>query len=132
MANITVTPKKVSALPGSRTVPLNAGGSGNLGDTGYIAADGDVEQGDGSGAGTAYLKGIITSISGGKLTFVAGDRIGLTVDGPVAGFSGMTPNDTLYQSDDAGRLADAAGTVSVVAGWAQSAEIFVVRPALPA
>lgn len=129
MANIAVTAAKVSPLPGARLFSGKvAGGGGNLGDAVYIAADGDVEQSDASVAGTAYAFGIVVAVSQGKETFVAGDAVTICYDGPVAGFSGMTPNDVLYVSDDAGLLADGAGTVSCKIARALAADILLVIP----
>lgn len=126
MADITTVVANASPLPGSVGRDVDAGGSGNLLDTVYVAADDDFEQADGSTADPAKARGVVTSIAGGKTTFAAGDRIHVTFFGPVAGFSGMTPGDTLYQSDTAGKLADAAGTNSHKVAFALTAtEIFV-------
>lgn len=128
MADIATVVANASKLPGAVGRDVNAGGAGNLLDSVYIAADGDFEQADGSDADQAKLRGIVTAIAGGKTTFVAGDRIHVTTYGPVAGFSGMTPGDTLYQSDTAGALADAAGTNSHKAGFAWAADVVFVNP----
>lgn len=128
MADITTVALNASKLPGAVGRDVDAGGSGNLLDSVYIAADEDAEQADASVAGTAKGRGIVTNIEGGKTAFVAGDRIHVVLFGPVAGFSGMTPNDTLYQSNTAGKLADAAGTVSHKVAFALTATIAVVNP----
>lgn len=126
MADIATVVANASKLPGAVGRDVNAGGAGNLLDSVYIAADGDFEQGDGSDADQAKARGVVTSIAGGKTAFVAGDRIHVTFSGPVTGFAGMTPGDTLYQSDTAGKLADAAGTNSHKVAFAMTAtEIFV-------
>lgn len=112
-----------SPLNGAITRDKVAGGAGALGDAVYYAADGDAEVADASVAGTAKARGIVVAIQGGKSTFVAGDALTVVTAGPCAGFTGMTPQDTLYQSDTAGALADAAGTVSHAVGYAESATI---------
>lgn len=128
MALITVTPADVRPLPGAEVERYNAGGSGNVGDLVYMATDGDVEQGNGGAAGTAYAIGVVVSVNGGpKTSFVAGDRLDVVVKGRVTGFSGMTPGDMLYQSDTAGRVGDAAGTTSHKVGRARSATVLSVN-----
>lgn len=128
MADITVVTANVSPLPGAVTRDKAAGGSGALGDSVYYAADGDAEQGDASAAGTAKGRGVVIAIQGGKTAFVAGDILTIAISGPVGGFSGMTPQDTLYQSDTAGALGDAAGTTSHLMGYAESATVAVLIP----
>lgn len=130
MADIAVTPIDVRPLLGAELERHTAGGSGNIGDTVYQAADEDVEQGDGSAAGTAYSMGIAVKNLNNPvaLTFAAGDTLEVVVFGRVAGFSGMTPNDVLYQSDTAGKLADAAGTTSHKVARARSATVVFVNP----
>lgn len=128
MADIIVVTNKVSPLQGAVTREHEAGGAGDLGDTVYLAADGDVEVADASVAGTAKARGIVVAIQGGKTSFVAGDALTVAIHGAVGGFSGMTPQNTLYQSDTAGALADAAGTVSHKMGYAESATVVVLNP----
>lgn len=130
MADLTVTAAKVTPLNGAITRDKTAGGSGNVGDSVYYAADADAEQSDGSVAGTANGKGVVVAVSGGKTAFVAGDEVTIVVFGPVGGFSGMTPDTVGYVSDTAGKIADAAGTVSHVMGYAESAGVFFVNPAV--
>jgi len=136
MANVTVTAKNVRALNGSGdggqvpgVFPYNAGGAGDVGDSVYLAADGDVEVTDASSAGTAASIGIVVSVGTfGALTFAAGDRVAVCRHGKVAGFSGATPGSLAYASDDAGELADAAGSTSRVVGRFDSATVLFVNP----
>jgi hypothetical protein len=128
VADITKVVSKTSPLQGTVTREKNAGGAGALGDTVYYAADGDAEVADASAAGTAKARGIVVAIQNGKTAFVAGDALTVAISGPVAGFSGMTPQDTLYQSDTAGAMADAAGTTSHIVGYAESATVVVLVP----
>lgn len=128
MADITKVAANIRALPGAVIERYNAGGAGNVGDTVYMAADGDVEVADASSAGTTYAIGIVVSAPNGKTAFVAGDRLDVAVFGPVTGFSGATPHDVLYQSDTAGALADAAGTTSHKVARARSAVTVFVNP----
>ena len=130
MADISKTAADVRALPHAVVERYDAGGSLNAGDTVYLASDGDVDQADASAAATTYAIGIVIADSDGSTSFVAGDRVDVVTFGRVAGFSGMTPGDVLYQSDTAGALADAAGTTSHKVGKARSATVFFVNPDL--
>lgn len=129
MADITVTTDEVSDLPQTQTRDAVAGGSGNLGDSVYIAADGDAEQSDASVAGTAVARGVVVAIESGKETFVAGDKLTIAYKGPVSGYAG-TPGTTAYVSDTAGALADAAGSVSHVMGYFWAADVLMLDPAV--
>ena len=128
MADISLTVADIRALPGAITERYDAGAAITAGQTVYIAADGDVEPGDGSDASTAYSIGIAVAGQDSATSFAPGDRIDVVVFGRVAGFTGMTPGDVLYQSDTAGALADAAGTTSHKVGKARSATVFFVNP----
>lgn len=128
MADITVTAADVRPLPGAMVERYDAGGTLAAGDSVYMASDGAVEEADGSASPSAYAIGIIVSGPEGKVSFVAGDALDVVVWGRVTGFSGMTPGDTLYQSDTAGALADAAGTVSHQVGKARSATVAFIQP----
>lgn len=128
MADIVTVPGEANKLPGAIGRDYDAGGAGDLLDTVIIAADEDAEQADASTAAGAKMRGIVTSVAGGKTSFAAGDRIHVVTYGPVAGFSGMTPGNTHFQSDTAGKLATAAGTNSHKAGFAESASVFFVNP----
>ncbi|MCP5016863.1 MAG: hypothetical protein GY938_16585 [Ketobacter sp.] len=132
MADITVTSNDVRPLANAVLRRFVAGGSGSVGDLVYIAADGDVEQADASAAGTTYSSGVVVKnlSNADSATFVATDILEVAVFGSVAGFSGMTPNDVLYQSDTAGQLADAAGTTSHKFARAHSATVLFVNPAI--
>lgn len=129
MADITVTAADVRPLPGATVERYDLGGSVNVGDSVYMASDGDVEQADAGTATTAYAIGICVSVPNGGTIGAAGDRADVVTWGRVTGFSGMTPGDVLYQSDTTGKLADAAGTTSHKVARARSAtEIFVMPP----
>ncbi len=129
MADIAVTAKDVRPLPNALVERRRAGGSGNVGDIVYMAADGDVEVTDASAAGTTYGMGVVVAVAGTDQTaFVAGDNLDVVVFGQVTGFSGMTPNDVLYISDTAAKLGDAAGTTSHKFARARSATVLFVNP----
>ena len=130
MAAVTVTARKVSAMPTSTVFPYDAGGSGSLGDSVYINGSGAAVQSDGNaGSGAELSVGIVVSAGTfGATTFVSGDRVGVCRYGPVEGFSGATPGGLGYASDTAGVVADAAGTNSRVIGRFDSATCLFVNP----
>lgn len=132
MANLAVTAANVRPLDGSISRHYNAGAAGIVpGDAVYLASDGDVEKSDGNVSNTlAAFRGIVTAIQGGKSSCAAGDRLTVTVFGPVAGFTGLTPGAPGYVSNDAGKLEDAVGAFQRFAGYAESATVFFVQPVM--
>ena len=131
MADITPTAASMRPLGGAVIRRFNAGGSGNVGDTVYIAADGDVEQADASSAGTTYAVGVVVAVAGKDVTaFVAGNALDVVIWGPVTGFAAMTPNDVLYQSNTAARMGEAAGDSSHKIGRALTASTVFINPPL--
>lgn len=131
MADVTVTARNVSPLPGAICRPFLAGGSGSVGNLVYIASDGDVEVTDADAAGTARAHGMVVSAgTEGATTFASGDAVSVCVFGPVAGFSGATPGVLAYVSNTAGAVGDAAGTTSHIVGRFQSATELFIHPAV--
>jgi len=132
MADITVTATDVRPLPGATIERFIAGGAITVGDTGYMASDGDIEEAAASAVGTTYAIGVVVSVvngaTDGATVAAAGDTVELVTWGKVTGFSGMTPHDVLYQSNTAGTLADAAGTTSHKFARARSATTIFVQP----
>ena len=131
MADLVVTPRNVSVLPGAVVRPYKAGGTVEVGDSVYPAADGDWERTDSDSAGTARGRGLIVGIGGfGALTGSEGDEIDVCHYGPVTGIAG-TPGADGYTSGTAGKIADSAGATSHSMGWQMNANTFFVNPAIP-
>jgi hypothetical protein len=133
MANITVSAKNIRPLPGAVTRRFTAGGSINVGDTAYIASDGDVERaqaGTAAGSVASFSVGLVVSAPMGGTIAAAGEPVDLVMYGPVDGASGMTPGDMLYQSSTAGKMEDAPGSVSHKFARALSATVVFVNPAM--
>lgn len=134
MADVTVTKLDVRPLNGSITINGVAGGALAYGDAAYCAADGDFEKADADAAASAQVRGIVVSTPRtGVVDAVAGDRVDITVYGPVTGFSGLTPGALVFASVTAGAVADAApagasGDYKWIVGWAISAETIFVDP----
>ena len=58
----------------------------------------------------------------------AAETIDIVTHGPVQCLSGATPGALVYGSDTAGAYDDAAGTKSLIIGWAESATVLYVDP----
>lgn len=113
MADITVTAAKVAVIPEVETDIRSyiATEAITAGQAVYILTTGKVGVADANGAGKQQFRGI--ALNGGG----AGSAISVLHSGEVAGFTLSGNADALiYLSDTAGSLADAAGTMTVVAG----------------
>lgn len=133
MAAAAYTPANIRPLQGALLRPYTAGGSGELGNSVYIASDGDVEVTDANVAATAKFHGIAVAINKeGETAFVAGDKLDVCVLGPVSGYSSLTPGARLFVDEDAGKLDETvpagAGTWTKSAGYAESAGVVFVMP----
>jgi predicted RecA/RadA family phage recombinase len=83
------------------------------GDVLYLdATSGKAKLGDGSTAATAVIVGVALNDA------LAGQAVEYLKSGKIGGFtvSGLSFGDYVYLSDTAGKIADAAGTVSLVLG----------------
>ena len=63
-----------------------------------------------------------------QTTTAEGQVIDLVTHGPVQCLSGATPGVLVYGSDTAGAYDDAAGTKSLIIGYAESATVLFVQP----
>ena len=129
MADLSITARSVRPLPQAIIRDFIAGGSGNVGDAVYIDTTGKVQQGNAGAAGTAIARGIVVGAGGaGVLTFAAGDTVSVVLLGGVVGFSGAAKGVTVFLSNTAGKIADAAGTVSKKMGLTIDDTIVYVQP----
>jgi hypothetical protein len=113
MADITVTAAKVAAIPEVENDIRSyiATEAITAGQAVYILTTGKVGVADANAGGKQQFRGI--ALNGGG----AGAAISVMHAGEVAGFTLAGNADALiYLSDTAGALADAAGTMTVVAG----------------
>jgi hypothetical protein len=113
MADITVTAAKVAPVfPQHCTIrDYIAAETITAGQAVYILTTGKVGVADANAAGKQQFRGI--ALNGGG----AGQAISVLHEGEVAGFTLAGDADSLaYLSNTAGALADAAGTMNVVAG----------------
>jgi hypothetical protein len=133
MSDLTFTAKNIVPLEGAVTRPFVAGGALNVGDSVYMASDGDVEQSDGNVSNAvARSIGVVTASYDGETTIAAGHACTVCVYGPVGGFTSLTPGNYGYVSNTAGKIADAAGTFNFIVGRAEDTDVFFVDPGLTA
>lgn len=135
MADITVTAADVRPLTGAIPRKAVANEAMNVGNTVYI---------DGSSGNLPTVKmtlcavlatgnmwGVVVAGDPAKMGATAiavGDIVDVIVYGPVTGFSGATAGGFVWGSDTAGRVADAAGTKSTIAGVMETPTTLFVRP----
>lgn len=114
MANLTRTAAQVACLDTTRSFIYSGICAVDVerGQTVYRNSAGKLALADASAAGTAHLEGL--ALQPGN----AGDVIDYLRRGPVGGFdlSGLAYGASVYQSNDAGELADAAGDTSKIVG----------------
>ena len=130
MTDISLTAAQIRPLTENGAVlrRYTAGASITIGDAVYVASDGDVEPADGNAVASARAIGIAVASYDGETSVNSGDPVTVCVFGPVSGFSGMTPGANHYVSDEAGNVADSAGTCSRIIGYAESATVLFVHP----
>lgn len=130
MALISLTAAQIRALTDHGAVirRYDAGAAITVGQSVYVASDGDVEPAIATAQASAKAIGVAVESYDGETSIAAGKPVSVCVFGPVSGFSGMTPGNTIYQGDTAGRVADAAGTYTHEVGYAEAAGVLFVSP----
>lgn len=127
MADLTYTAANIRPLDGSVSRQYPVGGTVAPGDLVYLAATGKVLRADADVTHlTARAIGVVTALNQGKATGADGDVATVTIFGPVAGFTDLTPGANGFVSDEAGKIADAEATRTRVVGYAESATVFFV------
>lgn len=138
MADITPTAADIRALEGAVLRPYDAGAELDVGEWGYVAADGDIEGSDANVAVSSDVIGIIVAVAdtSGGITAAAGDALSVCTFGPVSGFSGLTPGDRVYVSETANKVADVAPSGALTwthcVGYVESATTIFVMPGVSA
>lgn len=113
MADLALTAAQISAMDKDSAEIINGvlGGTVTAGQTVYQDTSGTWQAGDASAAGTTKNPGIALEAGG------SGQGISILKRGLVGGFTiTQAYGATVYLSDTAGSLADAAGTVSKIMG----------------
>jgi hypothetical protein len=119
VANLTVTPAKVGvAWADARLRNRLAGVAINGGDACVVNSSGLAVLSNSGAAGTSQFNGIAIPTKNSGYSAGVGQAVELIEEGEVEGFdlSGLAYEAPVYLSDTAGKLADAAGTKSVVVG----------------
>jgi hypothetical protein len=76
-----------------------------------------------------FCVGIVVSNSDGAVSFASGEKVDVVLYGPVTGFAtNLAANTVVYTDDDAGVLADAAGTKGTMVGIGLSTSVLLVKP----
>jgi hypothetical protein len=115
MANLTVTSTQVAQVFPLESIvrTYKAAVALDAGTAVYVDANGKVNKADGNGSSPVNrFRGITLETVG------AGQDVDVISEGEISGFdlSGLDYDDEVFVSDDAGLLADAAGTTSLSAG----------------
>lgn len=135
---MAVTAANVRPLEGSILRQYDAGGSLTVGNSVYIAADGDVEQSDANAALSSQAIGVVVAVkdTAGATTAAAGDAVTVCVFGPVAGFSSLNEAALQYVSETAAAITETApsgaGTWTHVVGYAETDTVLFVMPGVAA
>ena len=133
MADVTIVAADVRPLPGCVIRRFTAGGTIPVGAPVYLSANDTVSAADGSAVATAACIGVVVAVGGAspasRVSAASGDPVDVVLYGPVAGYStNMVMGTYFYVDDDAGVIADAAGTKSTIIGIGLSASVLLVRP----
>lgn len=129
MSDITCTAANVRPLEGAKIIRKEAGAAINVGASVYVDSNGDIQATDGDAIGTTWSIGIMVAVGAKGATAAAdGDACDVVVEGPVTGFSSMTPGTLCYVSGTAGKLATTVTDNGCIVGFAESATTVFVRP----
>jgi len=129
MADVTIVAADIRPLKGCVVKRFAAGGTLTPGQPVYLSAANTVSAADGSAVATAACIGVVIAGPDGAVSFSAGDQVDVVLYGPVAGYStNMGYGTYFYVDDDAGVIADAAGTKSTIIGIGLDSTTLLVRP----
>jgi hypothetical protein len=129
MADLTVTAANVRPLPGAVVIKLEAAAAIDIGTPVYLSAAGEVTECDASVLASSQAIGVVVGVTNGASATAAadGESVDVCVFGPIAGCD-TTYNALYYVDDDAGVMADAAGTDSCIVGIGLGNDKLLVRP----
>jgi hypothetical protein len=129
MADLTITAANVRPLEGCIIRRFTAGEAMTPGQPVYMSAANTVSLCDASAVATNGCIGLVVSNHNGAVSFAEGDPVDVVLYGPVTGFAtNLAAATVVYTDDDAGILADAAGTKDTVVGIGLSTSVLLVRP----
>lgn len=128
MGNITCTAADVRPLRGAVIRHFVADAAIDMGAAVYMKSDGEVAESNAGAIGTTLATiGIAVATPSGSTAAAAGESVDVVVDGPVTGYSSMTPGGLCYTSDTAGSIGTTAGTKDTIVGLSLSATTILVR-----
>jgi hypothetical protein len=105
-----------------------AGGTIEAGELVYLDGTSGYKVTDGTGASSSAARGVMVS----PQDAADGDIIDIVEFGPVEGYAAMTPGALHFVSDTAGEVETVSGSNTKRVGWALSATVLFVNPAMPA
>jgi len=132
MTDLTVTAASVRPLPGCVIRRFTAGGTINVGSPVYLSSNSTIGAADGSTITQVWAIGVLAATNPNAASQVAaasGDACDVVLFGPVAGYT-CVANTVYYVDDDAGVIADAAGTKDCIIGIGLDTTTLLVRPQL--
>lgn len=130
MTDLVVTAADVRPLPGCIIRRFTAGGTVAVGSPVYLSDNAIVGAADGSTITTVWAIGVLVSTNpsaASQVSAASGDAVDVVLFGPVAGYTCVT-NTLYYVDDDAGVIADAAGTKDCIIGIGLDTQTLLVHP----
>lgn len=124
MANLTLPASGIrpAGIDHDALSGLNAGVALVGGEAVYLHSDGTFKKATAAAdTAPAKVRGLVARDAD------LGRGVTVIKNGPMGPFSGLTPGANYYLSDTAGAISDAAGTVSIVIGFALDAETLWVN-----
>ena len=129
MADVTISSTDIRPLDGCIIRRFVAGGTLSMGAPVYLSAADTVTHAAAGACTTSFAIGVAVATPDGGITCSAGEYVDVVLLGPVAGYStNMAHNTIFYVDNDAGVIADAAGTKDTIVGIGLSASVLFVRP----
>ena len=134
MADITVVPASIRAINERQTITrkFTAGETMTPGQPVYMSGNDTVSLTDGSALTTAACIGVVLSCPDGAASAAANDEVDVVLFGPVTGYTTNMAVGPVYVDDDAGILATATGTITVIVGIGINATTMLVNPQIVA
>lgn len=130
MADISLTSAQIAALTENGAIVRNytAGAALTVGYAVYVSGNRAVTHSAASAAGTAKAIGVVVASYDGETSVASGGPAAVCVFGPVSGYTDGTAGAKAWVSNNAGRIADAAGTSAHELGYWENASILFVSP----
>lgn len=129
MADVTISSTDIRPLDGCIIRRFVAGGTLNMGAPVYLSAADTVAHAAGGACTTSFAIGVAVATPDGGTTCSSGEYVDVVLLGPVTGYTtNMAHNAIFYVDNDAGVIADAAGTKDTIVGIGLSASVLFVRP----